>query len=146
MKGKSLFVVALASLILTTVCLEAFPRGGRRGGVGFRGGFVRGPVYFSPYYGYPVHGFGFAGSYVTGYGYGRGYGRVDFNVKPKTSQIYVDSGYLGVADDFDGGFFGRTATLPPGKHTIRIVAPDGRTEQRDVYVMPGRELNIDFQF
>lgn len=73
-------------------------------------------------------------------------GRVDFNVKPKDSRIYVDGAYIGLAADWDGGFFGTTATLRAGPHTVRIVAPDGRSITRRIYVMPGRELNFNFVF
>lgn len=147
MKGKIFLLAGLAFLALTAVGLEASPRHGRRGGFGFRAGFVRGPFYVSPYYGYPYYGFGFRGDYVVGSRYRHGNaGSVDFNVKPKDSQIFVDGAYIGVADDFDGGFFGHTAILPSGKHRIRIVAPDGRSENRVIYVMPGRELNLDLRF
>ncbi|GAB4253349.1 MAG: hypothetical protein Kow00109_28990 [Acidobacteriota bacterium] len=74
------------------------------------------------------------------------YGRVDFNVKPKNSRIYVDGAYIGIADDWDGGFFGTTASLKAGPHTVRIVAPDGRSIVRRIYVMPGRELDFNFVF
>lgn len=145
MRGKSIFIAGLAFLVLTAGYLGASPERGRRHGFGFRAGFVRGPFYVSPFYGYPYYGFGIHGAYLGGRHYGNA-GSVDFNVKPKDSQVFVDGTYIGVADDFDGGFFGQTAILPAGKHRIRIVAPDGRTEDREIYVMPDRELNFNFRF
>lgn len=148
MRGKSLFV-ALACLVMTSAFLGASPEHRRhgRGGFGFGVGFARGPVFVEPFYGYPYYGFGFRGAYFGGHRYGYGNaGSVDFNVKPKDSQVYVDGAYIGVADDFDGGFFGHTAILPAGKHKVRIVSPDGRSEEREIFVMPGRELNFDFRF
>ncbi len=73
-------------------------------------------------------------------------GRVDFNVEPQESEIYIDGAYLGIADDFNGGFFGTTAVLPAGPHTVRIVSPGGRIETKKIYVAPGQEIDFDLKF
>ena len=73
-------------------------------------------------------------------------GRVDFNVKPSDSQVFVDGAYIGLADDYNGGFFGDTATLRAGKHRVKVVSPDGRVVRREIYVMPGKELNFNLEF
>jgi hypothetical protein len=73
-------------------------------------------------------------------------GRVDFNVNPSSSRIYVDGTYIGVADDYNGGLFGETATLKAGKHRIKVVSPDERVVIRDIYVMPGKELDFNLTF
>ena len=72
------------------------------------------------------------------------YGSVDFNVQPQKSRIYVDGRYLGIADDFNG--YPQTAKLSPGYHTVRVVAPNGRSESRRIYVAAGRELNFNLKF
>ena len=130
-------VLALTLMSLTSV---SFARGLHRAGFGFRG-FA--PRYYS--YGYyggfsPFRDHGFV-HFQTG-----NYGRIDFNVEPKSSKVYVDGGYIGIADDFDGGFFGKTATLTAGTHSVRIVAPDGRVEERKIHVMPGKEIDLDLKF
>jgi hypothetical protein len=73
-------------------------------------------------------------------------GRVDFNIKPSDSQVFVDGAFIGIADDYNGGFFGETATLRAGKHRIKVVSPDGRVAHRVIYVMPGKELNFNLEF
>jgi len=72
------------------------------------------------------------------------YGEVDFNVEPQNSRIFVDGRYLGIADDFNG--WPQTAKLPAGYHDVEVVAPDGRREQRRVYVAAGQELNFNLDF
>ena len=136
-KGIVPLVLALTLMTLTSL---SFARGLHRAGFGVRG-FA--PRYFS--YGYlggfsPFRERGFV-HFQTG-----NYGRVDFNVEPKEAKVYVDGAYIGIADDFNGGFFGRTATLTAGTHSVRIVSPDGRVEERKIYVMPGRETDLDLKF
>ncbi len=74
------------------------------------------------------------------------FGRVDFNVHPSQSRVFVDGVYIGVADDFDGGLFGSTATLRAGTHHVKIVSPDGRIVTRKIYVMAGKELDFNLDF
>ncbi len=63
-----------------------------------------------------------------------------------TEKLGGDGAYIGIADGFNGGFFGRTATLTAGTHSVRIVSPDGRVEERKIYVMPGKETDLDLKF
>ncbi len=78
--------------------------------------------------------------------YGGRYGSVDFNVKPKGSEVYVNGTYLGLVDDLNGGFFGTTAVLPVGRNNVRIVSPRGKVYKKSIYVMPGREFNFNYRF
>jgi hypothetical protein len=92
------------------------------------------------------HGFGYHHHHAVFKVRAPNLGRIDFNVNPKNSKIFIDGAYLGVADDFDGGFFGSTANIRPGARKIRVVAPDGRTVERRVYVTAGREIDFDLVF
>jgi hypothetical protein len=106
------------------------------------------PVRVAPYR-YPVVAgcgrFGFRSAPVVVVPAGN-WGKVDFNVKPKSSKVFVDGTFIGVADQWDGGFFGTTATLKGGTHRVRVEAPDGRSITRKIYVMPGKELNFNLEF
>ena len=143
-RRKWFISVLLASTILFTLLAPlAYARG--RKGPRFRASVRRAPVYFAygGYGRYAPYGFGYYGGR---HHYGGPRGRVDFNVEPKESQVFVDGAYIGVADDYNGGFFGTTAVLTPGTHNVRIVSPDGRVKKAKIYVMPGRELNFNFRF
>ena len=73
-----------------------------------------------------------------------GYGEVDFNVEPQSSRLWVDGRYFGIADDFNG--WPQTARLPAGYHDVRVVAPDGRRDERRIFVAAGREMNFNLKF
>jgi len=73
-------------------------------------------------------------------------GRVDFNVKPGNSEIFVDGAFLGIADDYDGGFFGTTASLRAGVHHVRVVSPRGQVLTRQIYVQPGKAIDFNWIF
>lgn len=66
---------------------------------------------------------------------------VDFNVKPKSSRIWVDGTYRGTADEFDG--FPRKMHLRPGRHVVRIVTPDGVDVRREVVLAAGTEVDVN---
>jgi len=72
------------------------------------------------------------------------YGRVDFDVNPNKSQIFVDGAFIGIADDLDG--WPQTAKLPAGYHEVRVVTPDGRTDHRRIFVSAGQELHFSLKF
>jgi len=119
-----------------------------RVGVGFHvGGPHHRAVFVSHYHmGAPYyHRFGFHRAPVIRVNTGN-VGRVDFNIEPPESQVYVDGALIGTADDYNGGFFGETATLRAGKHRIRVVSPDGQVVVRDIYVMPGKEIDFNLIF
>lgn len=66
---------------------------------------------------------------------------VDFNVKPKTTRIYVDGIYRGTCDEFDG--FPQKMILEPGVHRIRLEGPDGQSVSETVKLQPRTEINLD---
>jgi hypothetical protein len=72
----------------------------------------------------------------------RAYGTIDFDVDPENARIWVDGTYRGTADDFDG--YPRTMALPAGRHTVTIRTRSGGIWSRAVTVLPGRELELDF--
>jgi hypothetical protein len=69
---------------------------------------------------------------------------VDFNVEPRTTKIWVDGTFRGICDEFDG--YPQKMYLAPGRHHIRLVAPDGCTVERTVELGRGYELNLDVAF
>jgi hypothetical protein len=71
---------------------------------------------------------------------GARHGILDFNVKPKISEVWVNGTYRGTCDTFDG--FPGKLTLAPGFHTIRLVMPDGIEVARDLRVRAGVEINV----
>jgi hypothetical protein len=62
-----------------------------------------------PYYGY-------GGSY--GYSYNDDSGGVRLKMKPRDAQVYVDGGYVGTIDEFDGTF--QRLRLDTGTHKIEV--------------------------
>ncbi len=72
------------------------------------------------------------------------YGSIDFNIRPQKSRVYINGRLLGLADDFNG--YPQTARLPAGTYTVRVVSPEGRVEERRIYVGAGRELNFNLRF
>lgn len=72
------------------------------------------------------------------------YGTIDFDIKPNKSHLFVDGVYIGIADSFDG--WPQTFRLRPGKHTLKIVSPAGKSIRRTVYIQPGKELNVRIAF
>lgn len=144
MKGRS---GAILSLLIFCVTAWSPIDAGVRFGVGFGAGGHRRVV--SPYV--RIAGPAFRPSFGFHYHQrvryrGSRFGKVDFNVFPKDSEIYVDGGYIGIADQFDGSPLDSKAKLPAGTHRIRIVAPNGQVLERKIYVMPGKEVDIDVRF
>jgi len=72
------------------------------------------------------------------------FGRIDFDIKPNKSRVYVDGVYIGIADSYDG--WPQTFRVRDGKHRIKIISPDGRVYKQTVYVQAGKELNFNFKF
>ena len=136
MKAKKTLVVTVMMLVVSMLVSQATARRGRVGfGVGY-GHRVHHPYRFHA-------GYAFRGPALIRVGRVN-YGAVDFNVRPQKSEIYVDGGFLGIADDFNG--YPQTAKLPVGTHNIRVVAPDGREVVRRIYVAPGQEVNFNLKF
>ena len=65
---------------------------------------------------------------------------IDFNIKPRSTRIYVDGVLRGTADEFDG--FPRKMHLRPGTHRIRLETPDGRTAAERVVLTAGTEIDV----
>ena len=71
---------------------------------------------------------------------GRAHGVIDLNVKPKTTEVYVDGTLRGQVDDFDG-HPGKLRLLP-GKHKLKLVTPAGEEYERKIKVVAGHEINL----
>ena len=106
-----------------------------------RRGPERGPVVV-PYPGWPWWG------YPYPYGYPptscRVYAdwettSVRLDVSPKDAQVYVDSHYAGVVDDFDGIF--QRLTLRPGPHLIEIRKTGYRALAVEMNLYPGQSVS-----
>jgi hypothetical protein len=112
------------------------------------------PYYYGsygyPYYGGYGYGYSYGGYYPAyggygGYGYvapGGGYsayGGVRIQGAPRNAEVYVDGGYAGVVDDYDGAF--QRLDLEPGSHEIEIRS-NGRPLTYDVNVTPGQTVTI----
>jgi hypothetical protein len=63
---------------------------------------------------------------------------VRLDVSPNDAQVYVDSYYAGVVDDFDGIF--QRLTLRPGTHLIEVRKADFRTLVAEVSLYPGQSI------
>ena len=72
------------------------------------------------------------------------YGSIDFNIRPQTSRIFINGRLLGIADDFNG--YPQTTRLPAGTYAVRVVSPEGRVDERRIYVAAGHELNFNLRF
>jgi hypothetical protein len=132
------------------------PAGGRPPGGHPGGGTV---VVGGGYYGYPYWGLGFGwgpywGSYWGGpyWGYpypywGGGYydngAELRLEVKPKQAQVYVDSYYAGVVDDFDGAF--QRLHLRPGDHELVLYLDGYKTVRQTIRLRQRQESTIKYQ-
>jgi PEGA domain len=136
--------------------------GGYHGGYGYRGYGYRGYGYgygYRPFFGF---GFGYYSPYYWGgyyapynpyyaypaYGYGYGYndyglGGVRTEVKPKEAGVYVDGGYVGTVDSFDGWW--QRLQLPPGDHRLVFRAVGYAPYVVDITVIPGQDVKIKQQ-
>ena len=107
-------------------------------GVGFSNFSVYGS--WSPAYayghGYPYYGYG-PGYYASP---GYDFGGVRLRMRPRDAQVFVDGYYAGIVDDFDGTF--QQLRLEQGAHKIEVRMPGFEDLELDVYVQPGRTVNI----
>ena len=106
------------------------------------------------YYGYP-YGWGYP-YYGYGYGYGYGYpyyapapgyygyptGSVRTEVKPQSAQVFVDGGYVGKADDYDGWW--QRLDLEPGQHRLVFRAPGFQPYVADIRIVPGQDVHLKY--
>lgn len=86
--------------------------------------------YSSPYYSAPYYG-GY-----TGYGYD--IGELRLQVAPRHAKVFVDDGYAGTVDDFDGTF--QAIKLESGTYTIRLEADGYETIEFNVRITPGQKV------
>ncbi len=107
---------------------------------------------YGGYYPYGYGGSGYGGSGYDGYGYGGygyggyarrpgydAYGGIRIQGAPRNAEVYVDGGYAGIVDDYDGVF--QRLDLEPGSHEIEI-RTTGRPQVYDVNLTPGQTLTI----
>jgi hypothetical protein len=64
--------------------------------------------------------------------------KIRLDVSPKDAQVYVDSFYAGVIDDFDGIF--QHLTLRAGPHLVEIVKPGFATLVAEFNLSPGQSV------
>lgn len=72
------------------------------------------------------------------------HGALDMNVKPATTEVWVDGKFRGTADDFDGS--PQKLQLAPGTHRLKLVTPEGEEYAREIQVTAGAEVDIDLKF
>jgi hypothetical protein len=97
-----------------------------------------GPAY-AGHYGYthyPQYGYTSYHAYSSGYDFGG----VRLRMRPRDAQVFVDGHYAGIVDDFDGTF--QQLRLEQGAHKIEVRMPGFEDLELDVYVQPGRTINI----
>src|SRR5258708_15477816 len=88
----------------------------------FYGGFYQ-PFYMGWYplyaqYPYPRGGY---------YGYSRNWASGRLQIKPRDAQVYVDGDFVGIVDQFDGGF--QRLHLPTRGHDLRGARQGSRPER-----------------
>jgi hypothetical protein len=67
-------------------------------------------------------------------------GAVRLRVRPRDAEVYVDGSYAGVVNDFDGVF--QELRLSQGSHKIEVRMQGFETASFDVYVQPGRTIDL----
>lgn len=89
--------------------------------------------YWGGYYGGP-------GYYSTHVDYGHAYdiGELRLQVSPRNAQVFVDGGYAGTVDDYDGTF--QSLKLESGSYSIRLQAPGYQTIEFDVRITPTQKI------
>ena len=89
-------------------------------------------------YGHPQYSYYGPGYYAHSPGYD--FGGVRLQMRPRDAQVFVDGHYAGIVDDFDGTF--QQLRLEQGAHKIEVRMPGFEDLELDVYVQPGRTINI----
>ncbi len=67
------------------------------------------------------------------------YGMVDFIVKPGDTKVYVDQKYIGMVNELDH----HEAYVGTGQHDIKLVAPNGKMDERSIFVPSGKEVKLE---
>ena len=116
-----------------------------------RGVYGSGYLYYGPSFGFGPRFGGYYGNYYGGYyGYPGYYpsvqdyrhtydiGELRLQVSPKNAQVFVDGGYAGTVDDYDGTF--QSLKLESGSYSIRLQAPGYQTIEFDVRITPTQKI------
>jgi hypothetical protein len=100
-----------------------------------------------PYY-YGVYPYAYGGGYPYPYYYPYGYAAYGYPAAPygevriqgaaRDAQVFVDSSYAGIVDDFDGTF--QRLKLAPGTHQIEIRRQNAAPLSFDVRIDAGRTI------
>ena len=70
-------------------------------------------------------------------------GAVRLEVKPETTEVYVDGYYAGVVDSFDGIF--QRLRLPAGKHKVTLYLEGYESTRETLYLVAGETYRIRHQ-
>jgi len=73
--------------------------------------------------------------------YGQPAGVLDFHLKPKATEVWVDGRLRGTAGEFDG--IPQKLLLAQGPHRLRLVTPGGVEVARNIRVRAGTEIKIE---
>jgi hypothetical protein len=114
-----------------------------RGFVGFPFYSPRAGPFFSPFYGYPWYGYGYA-HYASQFQppYYREMSDVRLQVKPKEAEVYADGYFVGSVDDFDGIF--QRLDLPVGEHEIVLYLTGYKTVRQRLQLKRGESSGIRY--
>ncbi|MEM7357157.1 MAG: hypothetical protein AAF657_40455, partial [Acidobacteriota bacterium] len=119
--------------------------GGYYGYRGYRGRSYSPYAYYGPHHRHygPHHPYRYY-PYPYRYSYryrNSDFGRLDFNVKPKkTTQVFIDGNYVGVAGNFDG--WPDHLWLEQDSYEVILYNPGYETVVRHVEVQPGVRIDI----
>jgi len=72
---------------------------------------------------------------------GRGYGALDVDIWPGETEVYVDGGRVGTADDFDG--FPSYLWLPNGTYDVAFYLPGFKTLARQYSIYDGLVIDVE---
>ena len=90
----------------------------------------------------------YGGGYWGGY-YGGGYDASDYQgaarleVKPRSTEVFVDGYYAGVVDNFDG--FSQRLRLEPGEHEVTLFLEGHRPLTRRMLFTAGQTLKVEHE-
>ena len=105
--------------------------------------------YYSPYFylglsGYwapELHYGGGGGSSRSAYARDAGQGALDLDLRPKSTEIYIDGAYIGTADQYDG--FPTYLWLDEGTYEIAFYKEGYETIFRQYTIYPGVTIEVD---
>jgi hypothetical protein len=61
-------------------------------------------------------------------------------VRPRAAEVFVDGGYAGLVDEFDGSF--QSLRLSPGNHKIEVRLQGYDSLSFEVHVQPERTITL----